>query len=106
MATSNPSTAASTEIAGVITPSPYSSPVPNTPSVTSTAVAPVIFAALCPTVDPRGNTSAASARIPPSPRLSARITRNRYFTEITMTSVQNTTDAAPYAVVVSTSRSA
>ena len=37
VATSKPSTAESTEIAGVISPSPYSSAVPNTPSVTTPA---------------------------------------------------------------------
>ena len=34
VATSKPSTALSTEIAGVMMPSPYSSAVPNTPSIT------------------------------------------------------------------------
>ncbi len=37
VATSKPSTADSTEIAGVINPSPYSNAVPNTPSVTTAA---------------------------------------------------------------------
>ncbi len=37
VATSKPSTADSTEMAGVISPSPYSNAVPNTPSVTTPA---------------------------------------------------------------------
>ena len=44
VATSKPSTALSTEIAGVISPSPYSSAVPNTPSVTTTAAIPLAVA--------------------------------------------------------------
>ena len=40
VATAMPSTAPSTEIAGVITPSPYSSAAPNRPSPTSSRRAP------------------------------------------------------------------
>ena len=55
-AISIPSTADSTEIAGVIIPSPYSRAVPKSPSITSER----------PTLPPRV-ISAVSARIPPSP---------------------------------------
>ena len=100
MATSKPSTADSTEIAGVIKPSPYSSAVPNTPSVTTPA-------ATLDTAWPSGGiTNDVNARMPPSPWLSARITVARYLMQITMTSAQNATDAAPNAVAWVTSRSA
>ncbi len=69
VATSNPSTADNTEIAGVIRPSPYSSAVPNTPRVT---IAAPVFVMGSPR---RGMTSDVNARIPPSPWLSARITK-------------------------------
>ncbi len=93
MATSKPSTADSTEIAGVIRPSPYSSDVPNTPSVTTAAATLV-------TVWPSGGmTSEVSARMPPSPWLSARMTSSRYLRQITMISDQNAIDATPYALV-------
>ena len=42
-----------------------------------------------------GCTSANSARIPPSPWLSARITSDRYLTATTRTSDQNTSDRMP-----------
>ena len=72
-----------------MSPSPYSSAVPNTPSVTTTAAFWVIL--------PRGMIIAVSAKMPPSPWLSARITNIRYLTEMIMTSAQNTTDATPRA---------
>ncbi len=99
VATSNPSTALSTEMAGVIRPSPYSRAVPNTPSA--------MMARLAPTGSPRvGINSAVSARMPPSPWLSARITSARYLTEMMTTSAQNTTEATPYALAWVTARSA
>ena len=66
VAVPRPSTAPSTETAGVITPSPYSSADPNKPRPSSTP-------RLC---GPRyvGGISAISARMPPSPWLSMRIT--------------------------------
>ena len=39
--------------------------------------------------------SAVSARIPPSPSLSARMTTVRYLTEITISSDQNTSERTP-----------
>jgi hypothetical protein len=51
-------------------------------------------------------TSDVRARMPPSPWLSARITVRRYFIEMTITSAQNASEAAPYVVVRSTGRSA
>jgi hypothetical protein len=50
-------------------------------------------------------TSEVRARMPPSPWLSARITRARYFTEMMMISAQNAMDATPNAFVVDTARS-
>ena len=44
-----------------------------------------------------GISSAVSARMPPSPWLSARITRARYLIEMMMISAQNTIDATPNA---------
>ena len=65
-ATFRPSTAESTEIAGVIMLSPKNSAAPSTPSVTSPTVSPVRFAfAPC--------SSPASDMIPPSPLSSARM---------------------------------
>lgn len=99
VATSKPSTADSTEIAGVINPSPYSSAVPNTPRV-------MIAAPERLGGEPgSGITSAVNARIPPSPWLSARITRKRYLIEMTISNDQNTTDATPYAFAAETSSS-
>ena len=67
-ATFTPSTAESTEIAGVIMLSPKKSEAPKTPSAAS-----AIFVRR-PPVTPRRRISVISARIPPSPSLSARIT--------------------------------
>ncbi len=65
-ATFNPSTADSTEIAGVIMLSPKNSAAPRTPSVTRPTVRPVRFA-LAPWSRP------TSDMIPPSPLSSARM---------------------------------
>ncbi len=90
-ATSSPSTALSTEMAGVIMLSPYRRAAPNSPTSTSA----------CCGVRPRierwrGITRAVSAMIPPSPRLSARMTSARYFRTITTTSDQKMSDRMPY----------
>ena len=104
VATSRPSTADSTEIAGVIMPSPYSSAAPNRPSMTS-----IIGCARRQVVRvdavgrlvgrwPRRRgraTSAISASTPPSPSLSARMTKSRYLTETTSVSDQKTSDRMP-----------
>ena len=67
-ATSRPSTALSTEMAGVSTPSHSTSAAPST----------AIFCSSGPSQAPPrcrdGRSSASSARMPPSPRLSARST--------------------------------
>ncbi len=85
---SKPSTALSTEIAGVMMPSPYNNAVPNTPNETR-------MPALA-TVRPRfGITSAVSAKIPPSPLLSARMTNIRYLIEMMMTSDQKANEHTP-----------
>ena len=68
--TLRPSTAESTEIAGVIMLSPKNSAAPKMPSAASTA------AARRPRAGTHLRTSVISAMIPPSPWLSARITRD------------------------------
>ena len=85
---SRPSTAERTEMAGVMTPSPYRRAVPKTPSATRT---PARATRRCS----RGRTRAVRARMPPSPLLSARITKNRYLTEMMMTSDQNAREQMP-----------
>ena len=87
VATLMPSTAPSTEMAGVMTPSPYSSAAPNRPSPIRSARARPALA--------RGRTRARSARMPPSPRLSARSTKLTYLKETTKLIDQNTSDITP-----------
>src|SRR6185312_6947162 len=93
VATRKPSIAPSTVIAGVMTPSPYNSAAPNNPSVMRTATGTM------PT-RPRSPRwmSASSARMPPSPRLSARMMNDRYFTLTTSVSAHTTSDNAPYTL--------
>ena len=67
-ATWTPSTAESTEMAGVIMLSPKNSEAPKIPSADSTAFARI------PPGRARRRIKAISAMIPPSPSLSARIT--------------------------------
>src|SRR6516162_4745747 len=71
-ATSTPSTAESTEMAGVIMLSPKNSEAPKIPSAASTALA------RAPPGRARRRIRAISAMIPPSPSLSARITSRTY----------------------------
>ncbi len=71
--TSMPSTADSTEMAGVMTLSPKNSAAPNMPS--RTAMATTRWAAT------RCRIRAASAMMPPSPSLSARSMNATYFTD-------------------------
>ena len=85
VATVSPSIAPSTVIAGVIMPSPYSSAAPKMASSTSTgrpsASRPATW------LRPRfSGSSVASARMPPSPWLSARITMAMYLTDTTIRS--------------------
>ncbi len=83
VATSRPSTAPSTEIAGVIMPSPYSSAVPKMPSAISTGRPTARRDPLLVLSSPSVGINAVSARMPPSPWLSARNTSATYFTETT-----------------------
>ena len=86
-ATSSPSTADSTEMAGVITPSPKNRQAPLMPTRASAA-----------RIRAPGETRCAraiSARMPPSPWLSARITSVTYFTVTISTSDQNISDRMP-----------
>jgi hypothetical protein len=88
VATSSPSTALSTEIAGVIMLSPYRREAPKSPSSTSTQWR----RRAC---SEAGVTSAVRAIIPPSPQLSARITKARYLIEMTRISAQKISDSSP-----------
>ena len=88
VATPRPSTAPSTEMAGVMMPSPYSSAAPKIPRAISQP------RSLLP-VGLIGVASAVRARMPPSPWLSARSTNTRYFTDITMMSAQTISDSTP-----------
>ncbi len=67
-ATFRPSTALSTEMAGVMVPSPYSSAAPKRPSTTSSR------RGRPPSSSRAGWIRAINARMPPSPLLSARMT--------------------------------
>ena len=87
VATSRPSTAESTEIAGVIVPSPRNSAAPNRPSSISTRARAGSFA-------PR-STSAISAMMPPSPLLPARMMNVTYLIDTTIISAQNTSERIP-----------
>jgi hypothetical protein len=82
-----PSTAPRTEIAGVITPSPYRRAAPNSPSPTSRRRAP----SRCR----RGWSRASKARMPPSPRLSACMMKVRYLNDTTKLSDQKINDSTP-----------
>ena len=89
VATSNPSTADRTEMAGVIIPSPYNRAAPKRPRKTSVTV---LRGAVC---FARRDTSAINASTPPSPSLSARMTNRRYLTEMTRSNDQTTSDSKP-----------
>ena len=84
-ASSSPSRADSTEMAGVIIPSPNRSAAP---AMTRSATKPI------PTAE-RFGSSARSARMPPSPRLSARMTKLTYFTETARMSAQRMSEMTP-----------
>ena len=84
----HPWTAPSTEIAGVMIPSPKNSAAPKMPSVTSSATCATLLRF----------SSAVSAMIPPSPRLWARMMKPAYLIETTIISAQKISDAiAVYA---------
>ena len=85
VATFSPSTADVTEIAGVIIPSPKNSPAPSRPSVIRIAARGTFLREI----------SAASAMIPPSPRLWARMITIAYLIETMITSAQKISDTIP-----------
>jgi hypothetical protein len=87
-ATSRPSTADSTEMAGVMTPSPKKIAVPKMPSSKSLRRSTGRSFTAC-------EASASIAISPPSPLLSARRINTTYFSETTTVSVQNTNDRMP-----------
>src|SRR6516165_5756121 len=88
-ATSTPSTADSTEMAGVIMLSPKNSEAPKIPSPASTALARV------PPGSARRRIRAISAMIPPSPSLSARITSKTYVTVTMIVTDQKISETTP-----------
>ena len=90
-----PSTADRTLMAGVIIPSPYRRAAPKSPSRIRTFLDPTSSSR-------RGATRAVSARMPPSPSLSARNTKRRYLTDTTITSAQKISDRTPSTLVGST----
>ena len=85
--TFSPSTADSTEIAGVITPSPKNSAAPAMPITTTTQRPRVVTLVR--------SANAISARMPPSPRLSARMMTMTYLTVTVSISAQNTRLSTP-----------
>jgi hypothetical protein len=88
VATSRPSTALSTEIDGVMTPSPQNSAAPSRPRITTEPY----WRDPRPTAD---DANAVSAMMPPSPRLSARRIRTTYFSATTSIRVQTITEMTP-----------
>ena len=88
-ATSRPSTAESTEIAGVMTPSPKKIAVPKMPIRSRRARSVGRSFTAC-------EASASMAIRPPSPLLSARRMSSTYFSETTTVSVQNISDSTPW----------
>ncbi len=85
--TSRPSTADSTEIAGVIKPSPKNRQAPMMPTSVSALRTPVPTETRC--------ASAISARMPPSPRLSACMISVTYFTVTMSTRDQKMRERMP-----------
>ena len=94
-ATPRPSTADSTVIEGVITPSPKNSAAPSTAAnMTSLRVRGYWRVARC--------ASAIIAMMPPSPLLSARMMKVTYFNATTISSVHSTSDNTPSTLNVVT----
>ena len=89
--TSSPSIADSTEIAGVITPSPKNSEAPKMPRMPTAYAAREFFGRV-------RWASAISAMIPPSPSLSARMMMVTYLSVTTSISDQNTSERMPSTV--------
>ena len=86
-----PSMAESTEMAGVMMPSPYRSAAPMRPRAMSTARR----RRRC---DVFLRMSASMARMPPSPRLSARMMKTMYLKLTTRISDQRISDSTPYTL--------
>src|SRR5206468_6721072 len=95
-ATLTPSTADSTEIAGVITLSPKNSEAPKTPSAAS------IIVVRRPPGTPRRRIKVISAMIPPWPSLSARITSVTYVTVTMSVTDQKISETTPKMLSVDT----
>jgi hypothetical protein len=85
VATESPSTAESTEMAGVMVPSPKRSAAPKRAAMTT--------GVRRPDRDARGDASARRAKMPPSPRLSAERMKTTYLTVTTAASDQKTSDS-------------
>jgi Pyridoxamine 5'-phosphate oxidase len=81
--------AESTEIAGVIALSPAKGEAPRIPSAISASGAP-------PRLSLTRCRSEVSAKMPPSPRSSARMTKLTYLSDTMIMSDQNTSDITPY----------
>ena len=94
--TLTPSTAESTEIAGVITLSPKNSEAPKTPSAASTTFV------RRPPGTPRLRIKVINAMIPPSPSLSARITSRTYVTVTMIVTDQKISETIPKMLSVDT----
>ncbi len=92
--TFSPSTAESTEIAGVIMLSPKKSEAPKMPSATN-----AIFVRRPPGMPPR-LISVISAMIPPSPSLSARITSSTYLRVTMIVTAQKISEMIPKTLSV------
>lgn len=88
VASFRPSTAPRTDTAGVMIPSPPRRDAPKSPRRTR-SIPERVFSAV------RGSSSAMSAKVPPSPLLSARITNVRYLKTITSVSAQKKSDRMP-----------
>jgi hypothetical protein len=89
LTTSSPSTADKTEIAGVIIASPKNSAAPKAPTATRAALD------ANEPLSPTRLTKAIRAMIPPSPSLSARMTKATYFTDTTSVIDQKTIEITP-----------
>src|SRR5450432_376797 len=88
VATSSPSMADSTEIAGVITLSPKNKATPINPRVTTSCLLRGWFPTAC-------RASASRAMLPPSPWLSARMMKPMYFTDTTRISDHTVSESTP-----------
>jgi hypothetical protein len=92
--TSMPCKAPSTEIAGVIIPSPYRSAEPNKPTEINSQ-----RRFLSPSRRSVCSSNASRASTPPSPLLSARMMKEMYFSATTMISDHTIIESAPYTAL-------